>query len=191
MGGGGYGTQDGALTGVGVAGPLAQAKLELHPTSPDAPPGVALVGGAIAPSGAGAFERYGWSAWGYLALTQSFFAGDLRFDMNVGVSTGSDGRLSPLFGLAFRARIYGVLGLAGEVATGDALDRRAVERGSVQLGPRLILSDKIEIDATFGTTFPSIEAGWWVSCGIRFRMPRLYDPQRAREEALFDATGRH
>ncbi|AKF10071.1 hypothetical protein [Sandaracinus amylolyticus] len=43
-----------------------------------------------------------------------------------------------------------------------------------------------EIDATFGTTFPSTDEGWSVSCGIRWRMPQLYDPRRAREEARVD-----
>jgi hypothetical protein len=168
----------GERQGAGIQGPLLQLKSLLHPTRADHFPGIALTVGTLAPTGAGTFGAVAWTSYAYLALSQSFFADDLLIHVNIGLSVQNRGPTHPQFisGLGFQARLLGPFALVAEIVVGDVLDPE-VEGGSVQAGYRLLLSDDLQLDGTFGADLWGEGRGWWVTAGIRVVAPRFYDPE--------------
>lgn len=171
------GQYEGPEAGPAVQGPLLQAKVLAHETRPDRFPGVAVVLGTLAPTGAGAFAGERWTSFAYLAVSQSFFGDDLLFHLNVGLSVEShtDAPPQPLAGFGFQARVIGPLALLGEIVLGDALAPE-VTGGAMQVGYRLLFSEEVQLDGTFGYGLWGESGEWWVTSGIRLVMPRLYDP---------------
>jgi hypothetical protein len=171
------GVFDGAdRSGPGIQGPLLQAKVLVNPMRADAFPGVALAFGTIASTSAGSFATSQWNSYAYCAVTQSFFADDLQFHANVGVAVLSHGgEARAVGGFGTQARVLGPLALVAEIVFGDILDPTATG-GAAQLGYRLLFSEEVQLDGTFGFGLFGGAHEWWATFGIRLVAPRLYDP---------------
>jgi hypothetical protein len=164
-------------------GPLLTGKLLLRPTQSDAPPGLALAFGALGPhQGISPIER-AWSAFGYLALSQSFYGDDLLLHANLGLTLdGANGAVVGIGGVGVQGRVWGPVALVGEVFYGDALDATNT-RWTVQAGTRLLLSDAVQLDATGAVELGDGSPGWFATAGVRLVAERLYaEPRMAGEE---------
>lgn len=174
--------------GYGVAGPILQGKALLHPAHSGRAPGVAVASGVITPWGFGAVNPVGWSGFGYLALTQSFFDDDLLIHANLGfivAQDGSGGDWSPSAGLGVQARLVGHLCAIAEIYYGDPYAPGA-DHAATQVGFRYLASDRIQVDGTFGTSIGIPEGEqrpeMWGTLGLRVVTPPLWETE-ADEDA--------
>lgn len=135
-----------------MAGPLAQGKFVLHASSPNKPPSVAVVAGALSPAGTGGFEAPGWSGFSYLAVTQAFFKeDDFLIHANVGVSTIAAPGLDPArltWGVGTQVETVFDFHLIGELFSGDPYVQGS--GGAYQAGFRIIFNDHLQLDGTWG-----------------------------------------
>jgi hypothetical protein len=128
---------------------------------------------------------FGFGSLGPLELTAGFvwgvaFAAERQgaIHINIGLSVQNRGPTHPQFvsGLGFQARLLGPFALVAEIVVGNVLDPE-IEGGSVQAGYRLLLSDDLQLDGTFGADLWGEGRGWWVTGGIRVVAPRFDDPE--------------
>jgi hypothetical protein len=159
------------------AGPLVQGKFLLHEAVPNHLPGVAIVGGGIAPLGRGGFEPPGWNGFTYLAVTQAFFKeDDFLIHANVGLSAVSAANIDPAkltWGVGTQVETIFNFHLIGEIFSGDPYSVSA--GGAYQAGFRQIFNDHLQLDATMGgglwgdTILPV-----WFSSGVRIVSHELW-----------------
>jgi hypothetical protein len=159
------------------AGPLAQAKLLLHDTVPNKPPGLALVVGGISEAGHGGFEPPGESGFAYLAASQSFIKEDaFLIHANVGVAAVIAEGFAPVrvtYGLGTQVATVLDFHLIGEITSGDPY---APGSGAAyQLGFRQIWNDHLQLDFTFGGgLWGDDPLPFFVSSGIRIVSHELW-----------------
>jgi hypothetical protein len=142
--------------GYSVAAPLVAAKLLLREPQMAGWPGLAVAGGAFAPSGWGDFRVPGWEYAAYGALTEMPFRDErLAIHVNGGFfhSRGSSADLASFtWAVAAQGRIHGDLFGAAEVFSGDPY--LGQDQGAGQASLRFSVSPAFQLDATVG-------AGLW------------------------------
>lgn len=167
------GPQGGAYA---ISGPLAQAKLLLVHTKDNGHPGLAVALGGEPPWGRGGFEVPGWSAFGYLAVTQSLFDEErLLIHANVGFLSVEAPGYKPLvstWGVGTQARLLLGLHAVGEIFSGDPYVPGS--GGAAQGGFRYVFSDTVQLDATMGSGFDASRLPIWFSSGVRLVTPKLW-----------------
>jgi xanthosine utilization system XapX-like protein len=181
------GTYEGAQD-LSLVGPLLMGKLLLRPTRSDTPPGLALAVGALGPHvGRSPIER-AWSAFGYMALSQSFYEDDLLFHVNLGLTVNAGtGAIVPIGGAGVQGRLVGPFALVAEVFHGDALD--ATNEGwTVQAGTRLLLSDAVQLDATGAVELHGATVGWFATAGVRLVAEHVYPEPRVADGTEGEGT---
>ncbi|GAB4215727.1 MAG: hypothetical protein OHK0013_41570 [Sandaracinaceae bacterium] len=165
-----------------LVGPLLTGKLLLRPTRSEAPPGLAVAVGALGPhQGVSPIPR-AWSAFAYLAASQSFFQDDLLLHANLGLTLdAADGAVVPIGGAGAQGRVWGPVALVGEVFYGDALDATNT-RWTVQVGTRLLFSDAVQLDATGAVELGGSSVAWFATAGVRLVAEHLYEEPRVAGE---------
>ncbi len=169
--------------GYSITGPVFQAKALLADVQNDGWPGVAVVGGAVAPWGAGAFRPPGWDGFAFAATTASLGEERVLVHANLGFALAEDEGTRKLLvlGLGTQVRLVGGLRALGEIYSGDP-QAVAGTQASAQLGARYVFSDNVQVDTTAGSSLTRAEdeAGnesefdRWVTLGVRLVSNELF-----------------
>jgi hypothetical protein len=185
------GVHAGPERGYSITGPIVQAKALVLPARDNGAPGLAFAAGALPPFGRGAFTPPGWSAFSYLAATESLFDEGLLLHANVGVAAGdnraglsgsSSRRVRTLVtaGVGLQGRIVGGLHGVGEVYYGDPYDPRT-DFSAAQAGFRYIFNARVQMDGTLGSTLTSVagpgghaQTEQWGTLGLRLVSSELW-----------------
>jgi len=160
-----------------ISGPLIQGKFLLFSPQPNRWPGVAFVAGFEPPLGRGGFEVPGWSAFGFVAFTESLFDDELLLiHANLGFLSVNAPGYAPLtgtWGLAAQLRTVAELHAVGEIFSGDPyLPGSGM---AVQGGFRYVFNDHVQLDATVGGGLAGdYVLPVWLSSGVRVVSHKLF-----------------
>jgi len=160
-----------------ISGPLAQGKFLLSPAIKNRWPGIALAAGAEPPVGKGGFEVPGWSAFAYVAATESLFDDELLLvHANAGFLAVDATGYTPLratWGIGTQLRTVAQFHLIGEIFSGDPYVPGS--GGAVQYGFRYIFNDHLQLDGTMGTGLWGAQVmPTWFSSGFRIVSHELF-----------------
>lgn len=167
------GAHSGPEKGYAITGPVVQGKALLLEARNNGRPGLAIAAGVLPPSGYGSFTPPGWAGFAYLAATESLLDERVLIHANVGVSSGDEAdsvadlgfagpppaegiRTLITAGIGTQVKIVGGLHGVAELYFGDPYDPRT-DFPAMQVGGRYIVSDHVQMDATFGTTLTGVE----------------------------------
>lgn len=178
----------GKADGGGISGPIGQAKFAFRPL-PENGGALGLIVGGQTDTGRGALTPEGWRGFSYLAYTHSVASGRVLFHANLGAAWAQhhhrEDHWSPTFGLGVQAMLVGIVAGIAEVFYSDPLD--AERDFGFQAGIRLVFSDNLQIDGTYGAmTARSGITDHWGTIGLRVVVPpkHVRHAERARTDAV-------
>ncbi len=166
-----------------IVGPLIAGKLLLREVRAGEGPGLAVAVGALGPHEGLSPVEHAWSAYAYVALSQSLYDDDLLLHANAGFSVDEGtGTVVWLAGAGAQGRVWGPVALVGEVFRGDALDATNDDI-TIQAGTRLLLDDALQIDATGACVVGDEPPAWFATAGVRLVWEHIYaDPRVAGDD---------
>ncbi len=164
------------------AGPILQLKYLVFDPRPNSYPGLAFAAGNVPPVGGEAI-RVPSSVWFlYAAATESLFDNDrVLIHANLGaVSAREEGearKIDVTWGFGAQVRLWRGLHSVTEIFSGDPYSGGT--GGAFQAGFRYIISDDIQVDATFGSGLwgtPRLDT--FVGAGLRIVFERLWGKKK-------------
>ncbi len=164
------------------AGPILQLKYLVFDPQPNSYPGLAFAAGNVPPIGGEAI-RVPSSVWFlYVAATESLFNNDrVLIHANLGaVSAREEGEVRKIdvtWGVGAQVRLWRGLHSVTEIFSGDPYSGGT--GGAIQAGFRYIISDDIQVDATFGSGLwgtPRLDT--FFGAGLRIVFERLWGKKK-------------
>ncbi len=153
---------------ISLAGPILQGKWLFLSGVPRGRPAAAVVGGASAPWGSGAFRGASWDGFGYLAITQEAREQErLLFHANIGAFlAGADQALKATWGLGAQTHLFAGLNAMAEVFSADPYAASA--GGAFQAGLRYVFNTAVQIDTAIGRgLWGDPRLPLWATMGLR------------------------
>ncbi len=149
-----------------LSGPLVQAKALLFTRVDSLLPSLALSGGSNFSGGFGALRPQETSPYGYLAMTWNIKKELLLIHANLGAVKAST-YVKSTWGIGAQLRIYQEWNAIAEIFSSDPYADKD-SGGATQVGVRYILSDAIQLDASYGIGVWGRERmPYWLTFGFR------------------------
>jgi hypothetical protein len=154
-----------------IAGPLAQAKYLFTEGTPNGYPGLAVVAGTGTPYGMYNFGNPSWSAFAYLAATESLGENErVLIHFNIGTNysqaEGESWKFTTTWGVGMQIRLVGGLHSVSEIFYGDPYVGDV--GGAFQVGFRYFVSERVQLDATVGSgLWGNPQPPTWGGFGLR------------------------
>jgi hypothetical protein len=149
-----------------AAGPLIQGKALLRAANSNEFPGLAVAAGTVLSGGFGPFRISQISPYFYAAITHNVNKEKLLTHFNLGAVHTS--RTLATWGIGQQVHLFDGLHGVWEVISGDPYAEKDTS-GAIQLGFRYIVSQSVQLDATFGTGLWGVSRlPNWGSAGFRW-----------------------